>query len=81
MKISVRLFAVARQIAAREAVEVELPEHATIGDLRRQLAAEVPELSGFLGPMLFAVNASYVDDPTPVPAGAEVACIPPVSGG
>lgn len=81
MKAQVRLFAVARQIAGRDRIELELPERATIGDLRRQLGRQVPQLSGLLGPMLFAVDARYVDDATFVSPDAEIACIPPVSGG
>jgi molybdopterin converting factor small subunit len=38
-------------------------------------------LAGVLGHMLFAINAEYATDATIVPAGAEIACIPPVSGG
>jgi molybdopterin converting factor small subunit len=81
MKVSVRLFAIARQIAGRESVELELPEQATVADLRRTMAREIPRLSALLGPMLFAIDAHYADDATLVPAEAEIACIPPVSGG
>ncbi len=31
--------------------------------------------------LLFAINAEYSVDETPVADGADVACIPPVSGG
>jgi molybdopterin converting factor small subunit len=31
--------------------------------------------------VMFAVNAEYADDQAVIPAGAQVACIPPVSGG
>ncbi|NLX96990.1 MAG: MoaD/ThiS family protein [Rhodopirellula sp.] len=81
MKVSVRLFAVAQQIAGRDLLDLELSESATIGDLRRQLGCEVPALSPLLGPMLFAVNARYADDATLVPPDGEIACIPPASGG
>ncbi|NUQ63950.1 MAG: MoaD/ThiS family protein [Pirellulales bacterium] len=81
MRTSVRLFAVARQIAGCDRVELELPEHATIGDLRQQLGRDIPALSGLLGPMLFALDARYVNDASLVPPNAEIACIPPVSGG
>jgi molybdopterin converting factor small subunit len=38
-------------------------------------------LSTLLPHVLFAINAEYAGDATPIPAGAEIACIPPVSGG
>jgi molybdopterin synthase catalytic subunit/molybdopterin synthase sulfur carrier subunit len=81
VNVRVRLFAVARQAAGEEAVELALPEGATVADIRRQLAAHVPLLSAMLPRMLIAVNAQYAGDETIVPANADVACIPPVSGG
>jgi molybdopterin converting factor small subunit len=81
VKISVRLFAVARQLAGREAIELVLPEGATIGQLRVQLAEDVPELARVLPHVLFAIGSEYAHDEDPIPDGAQVACIPPVSGG
>jgi molybdopterin converting factor subunit 1 len=81
MNVRVRLFAAARQAAGRDAVELELPTAATIADLRRSLAERFQPLSTLLPHVLFAINAEYAGDATPIPAGAEIACIPPVSGG
>ena len=81
MKIKVRLFAVARELAGHDHVELELPDGATIGQLRTQLAAEVPQLSPLIRQMMFAIDTQYADDPTVVPPDSDVACIPPVSGG
>lgn len=81
MKVRVRLFAMARQAAGREWIELETAEGATIGQLRGQLGAQVPQLSGLLGHMMFALGTRYAADETVIPRGAEVACIPPVSGG
>jgi molybdopterin converting factor small subunit len=80
-KISVQMFAVARQLAGRSVVELDLPADANVGQLRRQLIAEVPELAPLMPNMMFAVGTEYADDRTKIPPGAEVACIPPVSGG
>ena len=81
MKVRLRLFAAAKQVAGRDSLELELPEEPTIGQLRRRLAEEIPQLSGLAGQMMFAIDAEYADDRAPIPAQAEVACIPPVSGG
>ncbi len=81
MKVRVRLFAAARQAAGSDAVEVDLPPGATVADLRGRLAEQLPQLSALLSHVLFAVGMQYAGDSTPLPAGAEVACIPPVSGG
>jgi molybdopterin converting factor small subunit len=81
VRIRVRLFAVAKQVAARDSIDLELPEGATIAEVRRRLGDEVPQLSGLVWQMMFAVNAQYAEDAAVIPAGADVACIPPVSGG
>ena len=81
MKIRVRLFAVARQMAGRDSVELELPEGATVAQLRTRLGTQIPPLSEIVAQMLFAVDMQYAGDETPIPPNADVACIPPVSGG
>ena len=81
MKVPVRLFAAAGQLAGCDLVELELPEQATVGQLRDKLASIVPSLSELVPRMMFAVDAEYVSDTTPIRVGAEVAAIPPVSGG
>jgi molybdopterin converting factor small subunit len=81
VKVRVRLFAVARQVASRGSVELELPEGATIGRLRGQLGVQVPALAGIVAQMMFAVDMQYANDETRIPPHADVACIPPVSGG
>lgn len=81
MKVEVKLFAAARQLAGRPTWLLELPEGATIATLRAALAESVPSLAELLRHALFAVNTEYVSDQTPIPSGAEIACIPPVSGG
>ena len=81
MKLEVKLFAVARQLAGRSTAEVELPADATVAELRAALAEQYPALAGAVGSVVFAVNAEYVDDRAKLAADDEVACIPPVSGG
>ena len=81
MRVHVQLFAVARQRAGRHVVEVVLPDGATVADLRSVIAEAVPSLAPLLGSIRFAVNADYADDTTVIPPGADLAAIPPVSGG
>ena len=81
MKVRVRVFALARQVAGCDAVEIELAEGATVAALRRELAARLPQLSGLVRQLTFAIDALYVADDAVVLPGSEVACIPPVSGG
>ncbi len=81
MNVQVRLFAVARELAGVDYVEVSVPIGGTVAELRSALAAQVPTLAGILPQVLFAVGSNYVPDATPLSADVEVACIPPVSGG
>lgn len=81
MKVRVRLFAIARQAAGCDWAELDLPAGATIGLVRSRLAEEFPILANLTPAMMFAIGTQYADDSAVVPQGADVACIPPVSGG
>jgi molybdopterin synthase catalytic subunit len=76
MNVRVRLFAGLREQAGVGAVDVELAEGASVGDVwpRLGLGDEPPGL-------LYARNRAYVDRSEALCAGDEVAVIPPVSGG
>ena len=81
MNLCIRLFAAAKQAAGRNSLDMELPENATIGQLRQRLAEEFPQLSGLIRQAMFSIDAEYAGDKQKIPPNADVACIPPVSGG
>jgi molybdopterin converting factor subunit 1 len=81
MQIAVRLFARARDLAGTDVVRLELPDGATVGELRRRLAADYPALAGLLERSALAVQDEFAEDGVTLPRGAEVALLPPVSGG
>lgn len=81
MKIEVKLFAAVRQLAGRESILLDLPAGATIAQVRQVLAQVAPDLADLVDQSMFAVNAEYAADHVKIPPDAEVACIPPVSGG
>lgn len=76
MEVTVRLFAVLRQRAGRDAVPLELPEGARVDDALAALA----ELTAGVT-CVMAVNREYADGAHVLAAGDELALIPPVSGG
>lgn len=76
MKVSVKLFAMLRERAGADSVEVELREGATVADL----LAELSELIGAM-PVRVAVNREYSEGERGLQPGDELALIPPVSGG
>jgi molybdopterin converting factor subunit 1 len=81
MKVRVKMFAVARQRVGSDTIELDLPADASISQLRSVLAASHPPLADVLPHARFAVNSEYAADSHTIPAAAEVAIIPPVSGG
>lgn len=80
-KISVRLFARARDLAGSDAVSVDLADDANVAALRVKLAEKCPALAALLSRSALAVNDEFAEDGQEVPQGAEVALLPPVSGG
>lgn len=81
MNAHVRLFAVARQLAGSDSVDVDLPGGATVGDLRNAIQEQFPQLAHVIRHVAFAVNTEYAQDETRISDDDEIACIPPVSGG
>jgi molybdopterin synthase catalytic subunit len=75
MKVSVRLFAVLRERAGRDTVEVELADGATV----RDAIAALPVAQGI--PVVMAVNREVASEDVVLRPDDELALIPPVSGG
>ena len=82
MRVTVRLFAVLRERAGRDSLEIELPEGATVADAFASLAA-----TPGLGPLIdrasvrMAVNREFAAAGASIGPGDELALIPPISGG
>jgi molybdopterin converting factor subunit 1 len=79
--MNVLLFARARDLIGCDRVSVTGPAPATVGELRRLLMQQYPRLAGLAERSAFAVNDEFADDQMQIPSGAEVALLPPVSGG
>src|ERR1700730_11974486 len=62
MKLEVRLFAGARDRAGAATLTAELPDGATVAELRRRLAQACPALNALLPHSVFAVNDEFADD-------------------
>lgn len=81
MRVRVKLFAAAREIAGQGEVTVELREGRTVGDLIEQLFIQFPGLKEIAGSLVFAVNREVSERTVNLHEGDEVGVIPPVSGG
>ncbi len=81
VEITVRLFAVLREQAGAGTLDLRLSEGATVADaiseLRRGPLSGLPERAPFVA----AVDREYVASDHPLSDGAELALVPPVSGG
>jgi molybdopterin converting factor subunit 1 len=81
VKLEVKLFARAKELAGASSVELDVSESADVAELRRALAARVPALKDLAPRLHVSVGNEYARDATPVGPATEIACFPPVSGG
>jgi molybdopterin converting factor small subunit len=81
MKVRVKLFAVAKELAGRDALFVDVPSGATVDDVRQAVASVVPALSRIVSHSMWAIGTEYVSTEAAVTQESDVAMIPPVSGG
>jgi MoaE-MoaD fusion protein len=81
MRIRVELVGRAAQEAGERRIALELPEGATAREAGEALVARYPQLEWLLRIARPAINLEYASWESALPADAEVAFIPPVSGG
>jgi molybdopterin converting factor small subunit len=81
MIVTVKLFAAARESIAASEAHVEVPDPATIADVKRALTTLFPQITGLLTVSALAKNHDYALDTDFVSPSDELALIPPVSGG
>lgn len=81
MKIAVKLFARARDLAGAETLMIDIPEAGTVGSLRGALKEACPALASLSSHLFVAINAQYAGDAATIGPSDEVVCFPPVSGG
>jgi molybdopterin converting factor subunit 1 len=76
MHVRVRLFAILRERAAADAIELELPDGALVSDALDRVGHLTDGV-----PVVMALNQEYAEPDAELHSGDEVALIPPVSGG
>lgn len=81
MRVTVRYFAVLRELTGRRSEEREIPPGSTVGDLVERLASEYPVVDRLRRSSMLMVNQEYVAAHHLLEDGDEFALIPPVSGG
>jgi MoaE-MoaD fusion protein len=78
--LRVSLFAGMAAAIGRRSLEMAW-DGGTAASLRSRLAADFPAIAPLLARSAVAIGDGYVTDDARVPCGADVAIIPPVSGG
>jgi molybdopterin converting factor subunit 1 len=81
MKITLRLFSVARELAGFREQTMEVPTGSCAGHVIDILQTRNPKFADWRQAIRVAVNQEYVSSDHPLHDGDEVAVIPPVSGG
>lgn len=81
VEFRVLFFARARDLTGLERLELSLPQPATVAQLKRELTSRFSPLAALLDYSAVSVNLAFATDSQVIPPGAEVAIIPPVSGG
>jgi molybdopterin synthase catalytic subunit len=81
MRIRVLAFASASDTLGAGELEMELPAGSRVADLRSRLEASHPELAALWPRLAVAVDGEVVSAGAELAEGAEVALLPPVSGG
>ncbi|MEM1319379.1 MAG: molybdopterin converting factor subunit 1 [Bacteroidota bacterium] len=80
MEINILAFGIAKDILGSNQLQLQLPEAATVAQLKQLLLEKYPAFED-LRALAIAVNSAYADDQLPLQQQDEVALIPPVSGG
>ena len=80
IEVKLLSFGIAKDILGARNLKVELPQRASVADLRRSLIRDYPDFER-LSSLKFAVKEDYVDDDFILSPLDEVIIIPPVSGG
>lgn len=81
--ITIRLFAIYKEKAMAEKIEIDLEKSITVRDLLKIIKERIPAIKDLVmeGKGMVAVNHEVAKPDTIVKDGDEVALIPPVSGG
>jgi molybdopterin converting factor subunit 1 len=80
-KVKILFFATLRDLAGAKSFELDVPADMTVQGLKDKLAREHPKLTVAMETVLVAINREYASDDAILPASAEIAMFPPVSGG
>jgi len=80
-QIKILFFATMRDHIGEKSILLDVPNNINVQDLKFILAEQYPNATGALEATLVSINREYAFVEDIIPAGAEVAMFPHVSGG
>ena len=81
MIVTLLFFAQARECVGRPSLSLELPEGSRLADALAEAERRHPGLAALRPHLAIAVDQRLTADDPPLAGGAEIALLPPVSGG
>src|SRR5580704_13787392 len=81
MQVRILFFGMLKDVAGRGSDLLNLPEHATLGDVFLHYEEANPRLGELAGSIATSINQEFAGPDSRLKEGDEVAFLPPVSGG
>ena len=81
MNVRVQFYAQLRELLGKNALELELPQGATVRELLEKIYAQKPGLRAQDKSILVGAGLEFVDRNYQLKPGEEIAIMPPVQGG
>ena len=81
MKVRTEFYSRLKEVVGAPALEISLPENATVKDLFEKLKERYAQLRDFERSVLFGIGVEFVDRNHPLNEGDTIAVMPPVQGG
>jgi molybdopterin converting factor subunit 1 len=80
-RVKLLFFATLRDRAGSKSMELDIPADLTVQGLKEKISDEYPNLRDSMSSVIITINREYAFDEAVIPANAELAMFPPVSGG
>ena len=81
MQVRILFFGVLKDLTGRASELLNLPEHATLGDVVGHYQGISPRLNELAASIAISINQEFAAPDSPLKEGDEIAFLPPVSGG
>jgi molybdopterin converting factor small subunit len=81
MNVRAEFYSRLKEIVGASALDLSLPENATVNDLFEQLKESYPQMRDFEKSVLFGIGVEFVDRNHPLNEGDTIAIMPPLQGG